>query len=115
MTNETPVVIIIDLETGQARGGQLRFAPGDVVVTPGVIALAAHTRCDLTALLLRHLTGDWGELDPEDRVANEQALRVGARLLSSYSVTATERVWIITAAVSGGVRAETTLLLPDAY
>jgi len=115
MSETMPLVILVDLATGQARGGPLRFAPGDVVVTPGVVDLAARTRCDLTALLLRHLQGEWGDLDAEDRAVNEHALRVGARLLSNYAVTADEALWIITDAVIGGRREVTTLLLPSEY
>ena len=35
-------------------------------------------------LLDRHLTGDWGDIHPEDRGLNEEALRTGARIFSVY-------------------------------
>lgn len=62
-------------------------------------------------LLRRHLAGDWGDLDAEDRAANECALRDEARLLSAYELTTGERLWIITEAD----RSTTTLLLPSDY
>ena len=34
--------------------------------------------------LRRHLQADWGELDQEDKHSNDQALRLGNRLFSSY-------------------------------
>lgn len=113
MSAHAPLVIVVDLATGQARGGQLLFVPGDIVVTPGAIALAERTGCDLTALLVRHLQGDWGDLDADDRAVNDHALRTGGRLLSRYAVSRTEDLWIITEAAWRGMRDATTLLTPD--
>ena len=42
---------------------------------------------------------------------NELSLKYGLRLLSSYPVTETEKLWIITEAD----RSVTTLLLPEEY
>jgi hypothetical protein len=60
--------------------------------------------------LVRHATGDWGELCAFDRRQNEIALRDGYRVLSSYD-TPEGRVWIITEAD----RSITTILLPEEY
>ena len=35
--------------------------------------------------LPRHVTGDWGDLDDEDRQANDAALINGSRILSAYT------------------------------
>ena len=56
-----------------------RVAPGRVILTDGVLALAVSRNVDLWRLLARHLAGDWGDLDPEDRAINEAALRRGGR------------------------------------
>ena len=61
----------------------------------------------LTALS-RHAQGDWGDLLPEDTLANELALMQGGRLFSAYG-QGHDRFWIITAAD----RALTTVLLPQ--
>ena len=61
--------------------------------------------------LSRHLRGDWGDLCPEDKTENELSLKHGFRLLSSYPVSETEKLWIITEAD----RSVTTLLLPAEY
>lgn len=108
-------LIMIDTESGAVAQGQVRFDPGIVVATPGALDLAAQTDTDLVAYLVRHLCGDWGDLDHHDRAQNVRALRTGARLLSVYNVTATTRLWIITDASDRGMRAATTLLLPEEY
>jgi hypothetical protein len=61
--------------------------------------------------LSRHLRGDWGDLCLEDKTENELSLKHGYRLMSSYPVTQTEKLWIITEAD----RSVTTLLLPEEY
>ncbi len=95
---------------------QPRFELGLVVMTPGVEELVAAGIVNPTPLLHRHVAGDWGDLDPEDRASNARALIHGDRLLSSYDVAEGVRVWLITeAADDNGYRQATTLLLPDEY
>lgn len=90
------------------------FPMGRVVATPGALAALGDdddTRnANLAAILARHATGDWGEVCNEDKQANEDALRHGARLLSVYSVRG-EKLWLITEAD----RSATTALLPQEY
>ena len=83
---------------------------GRVVTTPGALKLLMETGSHPFDYLARHATGDWGELCAFDRRQNENALREGYRVLSSYDVLA-ERVWIITEAD----RSITTILLPEEY
>ena len=59
-----------------------RFLPGDIVITPGV--KAALSPDEAFHGLVRHLAGDWGELDEHDRKQNEAALDHGFRLLSTW-------------------------------
>ena len=61
--------------------------------------------------LLRHKHGDWGDLDPEDKHVNEEALRHGQRLLSAYHTRRSDKLWVITE----WDRSVTTLLLPEEY
>lgn len=87
-----------------------RFPLGDVYATPGVIVQVPDA--EARAALKRHAAGDWGdELCQEDRNANDEALRDGLRLLSSYKTAAETKFWIITEAD----RSATTLLLPEEY
>ena len=43
-------------------------------------------------LITRHVTGDWGDLDPEDRGLNERALRDGSRIFSAYGAPGSDAV-----------------------
>ncbi len=65
---------------------------------------------------MRHLSGDWGDLDQEDCQLNDAALVDGSRLLSAYVTRKNERLWIITeAADDEGRRLATTILKPEDY
>ncbi len=83
---------------------------GRIVATPGALEVLAEAGEDSCLLLDRHASGDWGELDEEDRRENERSLRHGWRILSSYPVGG-KAIWIITEAD----RSVTTILLPEEY
>ena len=87
------------------------FSLGQTIATPGALALLEKAQKSPSEFLLRHLRGDWGDLCQDDKAENELSLKHGFRLLSSYPVTDTETIWIITEA-DGSV---TTLLLPAEY
>jgi hypothetical protein len=87
------------------------FPPGRLVATPGALALLDETNKSPLEFLSRHLRGDWGDLCEEDKTENELGLKYGFRLMSSYQVAQTEKVWVITEAD----RSVTTLLLPTEY
>lgn len=87
------------------------FPLGQVVSTPGALAACDEARADPRYFLGRHITGDWGDLDAQDKAANDTAVLSGARILSAYTLSTDERLWIITEAD----RAYTTLLLPLEY
>lgn len=72
------------------------FELGVVSVTPSVLRYAEEHEIDLLLLLVRHASGDWGDLSAEDWNANEAALSSGARLFSSYVNADGAKVWIIT-------------------
>lgn len=87
------------------------FPPGRIVATPGALALLEEANKSPSEFLSRHLRGDWGDLCQDDKAENELSLKHGFRLLSSYPVTDTDNLWIITEAD----RSVTTLLLPSEY
>ena len=89
----------------------LRFPPGEIVATPGALETLQEAGETPAALLRRHLTGDWGEVDEHDRQENERSLSEGCRLLSAYTLSSGTKLWIITEAD----RSSTTLLLPSEY
>lgn len=70
------------------------FPLGQVVITMG--ALEAISEDERISALTRHIGGDWGEVCDADREANDQALRLGGRLMSVYQTAAGEKFWIIT-------------------
>ena len=94
-----------------AGGGspQPKFMLGRIVATPN--ALNQIPNDEILLALSRHERGDWGELDPEDRNANENSLKHGGRLFSRYFSTAKVKFWIITE----WDRNVTTVLLPEDY
>lgn len=123
-------------ETGGPRNGErrrtvppVRFPLGRLYATPSALSLLAEIRDagnansvqragepgDPASLVLpylrRHASGDWGDVNREDWVANDEALRTGGRLFSAYELPAGARLWIITEADRCG----TTVLLPEEY
>jgi hypothetical protein len=87
------------------------FPPGRIVATAGALALLEQANKSPLEFLSRHLRGDWGDLCQEDKTENELSLKHGFRIMSSYEVSDTEKLWIITEAD----RSVTTLLLPSEY
>ena len=86
-----------------------KFTLGRLVATPTV--LASVSTQDITAAIARHLRGDWGDVDAEDRSTNDRALVEGSRLLSTYHADNGTKFWIITE----WDRSLTTVLLPEDY
>ena len=86
-----------------------KFLLGKLTATPN--ALEHLTENDILEALRRHLAGDWGEVDREDKATNDAALLQGTRLLSVYSSSSGTKFWIITE----GDRSATTILLPEDY
>lgn len=92
------------------------FSLGQVVATPGALDALDKAGQAPSEFLDRHVHGDFGDLEEEDIEANQESLKDGSRILSSYRTTLNEKVWIITeASDEDGHRAATTLLLPEEY
>jgi hypothetical protein len=87
------------------------FDLGRTVATPGAIEALQQAGISAASLLCRHQCGDWGDLGHEGLDANEAALHQGSRIFSSYQLTDTVKIWVITEAD----RSATTLLLPEEY
>ena len=95
----------------------LSFATGQLAATRG--AIDATTENYRIECLLRHLSGDWGNVDSEDKATNDEAVKVGNRIISAYPLDPTQpckgwgdnTLWIITEAD----RSVTTFLLPSEY
>ena len=95
------------------------FNTGQIVATRGVYDLACENpdfAQFIQKSLNRHVQGDWGDVDDEDKLTNDQALKQGTRLLSAYNddrfpTNGVATIWIITEAD----RSASTILFPDEY
>lgn len=88
------------------------FELGRVIATPDALDALQENNANITELLIRHVGGDWGDLSNEDRLENEQSVKNGWRILSSYPLNNKgDKVWIITEAD----RSSTCILLPIEY
>jgi len=87
------------------------FTLGQLVATPGALAVLEKAGQQPGDFLARHVRGDWGEVPPEDIRENDFSLKQGFRLLSAYHTNAGDRLWVITEAD----RSSTCILLPEEY
>ena len=88
-----------------------KFPLGRLAATPGALEAMEASGQTPDFFLARHQSGDWGEVDEEDRQLNEEALVHGDRILSAYRTLKGVKLWVITEAD----RSVTTALLPDEY
>lgn len=111
--------------------GPTLFQLGRLVATPGAIELMTLTETSPLELAAMHVSGDWGECDPQDAQTNNEAVRSGGRVMSVYRLPLIskaaeldetgkseasqaledDRIWVITEAD----RSVTTFLLPEEY
>lgn len=102
------------MTNGQAS--QPKFSPGRLLATPGSLEALEKSGQSPTEFLTKHVRGDWGIVDEEDKAANDQSLIDGSRILSAYLTSKGEKLWVITEACDDqGRRAATTILLPEEY
>lgn len=85
-----------------------QFDIGLVLVTPQ--AQKIITEDERISALTRHANADWGDVTPDDKVANDLALQHGGDyILSAYHTESGTRFWIKTEYD----RSVTTILLPE--
>lgn len=115
--NDRPTALRILLRsesyTVGLRAPEVFFESGALMMTNGVHTLVEQGLLNVHPYLNRHLSGDWGDIDEEDKLSNEQALQYGERLFSAYQIDAGDqkKLWIITERD----RSVTTMLLPSEY
>ena len=90
---------------------QMLFSLGQVVATPAALAAIEDAGQNPMQFLLRHVTGDWGDLPEEDKQENEFSLEHGFRIFSAYHTTNGVKFYVITEYD----RSVTTFLLPHEY
>lgn len=94
------------------------FKLGQVVATPAAIEALERAGQSPWEFLSRHIVGDWGIVDDQDKAANDQAVHDGSRILSAYLLDDADKtkLWIISEATDdSGNRSCSTLLLPSDY
>lgn len=109
----------MNFPTIQLNQANPRFETGRLLATPGALDVLQRLQLDAVSLLIRHVSGNWGDVSPEDARANETAIKQGLRIMSVYvlpmgtevSSESTAKLWVITEAD----RSATTLLLPEEY
>ena len=88
-----------------------KFPLGQLVATPGALQALTESGQSPADFLDRHVVGDWGSVNAEDKRLNDEAISDGGRLLSGYRTLLNVRLWIITEAD----RSSTCVLLPEEY
>ena len=90
------------------------FTVGQTVVTRGLHAEMQNNilvEAGVRSALLKHISGEWGDLTEEDKEMNDRAVESGDdRIFSAYTIEGL-RVYIITE----WDRSYTTLLLAEEY
>lgn len=86
------------------------FDTGQLLATPAALTHLASNGIASLDLIRRHVNGDWGDLQAEDRKLNDQAVINGSRILSAYRLGGVT-VYIITE----WDRSCTTVLLASEY
>ncbi len=95
---------------------RIDFSSGRVVATPGALGALQNAGQFPREFLDRHASGDWGDLSEGDRQLNDEAVKDGSRIFSSYAIRGGQTIWIITEAADEHCqRAATTILLPEEY
>ena len=87
------------------------FPLGQIVATPGALRALQKAEQAHDVFLDRHVDGDWGEVPEADKQENEFSVEHGFRILSAYTTSAGDRIWILTEAD----RSATTIMLPSEY
>ena len=73
-----------------------RFEPGTIYATPGALRTLALAGETAIMYLLRHMSGDWGDICEEDKAENEYAMANELRILSAYKIGSGDKIWMIT-------------------
>lgn len=88
-----------------------RFPLGRTLITPAAQEAIREAGQLPLEFLLRHQSGDWGDLGTADKQENEFSVSRRLRILSKYHMADGVALYVITEAD----RSATTILLPSEY
>jgi hypothetical protein len=74
----------------------LRFHLGELTATPEAMARAHAAGLEVVAAVLRHLGGDWGDVDGATRDRNNAAMATGGCLYSAYRLPGVDDALVVT-------------------
>jgi hypothetical protein len=74
----------------------LAFSLGQLSATPEALAAAHGAGVQLVALVLRHLSCDWGDTDASQAAVNDKAVTDGGPLRSVYRMAGEDMVVVVT-------------------
>ena len=107
--NDPPILDPLEIRPGVRP----KFELGQIVATSEALDAITDAKQMPDFFLEKHVQGDWGEVGTEDKLANDQAVTSGERILSAYRTLLNKSIWIITDATDeDGNRAATTITLP---
>jgi len=84
---------------------------GQVGTTSVALQALQKAEQEPSEFLDRHGNGEWGDVTDADKQENEVSIEQGFRILSAYTTSAGDRIWVLTEAD----RSATIILLPEEY
>ena len=72
-----------------------KFPLGRLAATPGALEAMAASGQTAEFFIARHASGDYGEVNDEDRQLNDESLIHGDRILSAYRSLKGVKLWVI--------------------
>ena len=110
-----PFLVLDSGLTSEQAARPERFETGHIVLSYGIRTdLGPNASLLAARLIMRHQTGDWGELDDEDKARNEWAIVHAARIISSYDLQVRGSDTLRTVMVlTEDDRSVTTVLYPE--
>src|SRR5437867_1570391 len=71
----------------------VKFDLGQLLITPGALDALTRNSTDEGPYLLRHQSGDWGDLSEIDKRVNDFSLLERFRLMSAYHLNDQTKIW----------------------
>jgi hypothetical protein len=87
---------------------RLAFGLGELTATAEALAAAHAAGVQILSVVLRHLSCDWGDVDPAVAAANDHAVAAGRGLRSTYRLPGVDDALVV---ITDAARSRTTVQL----